>query len=236
MGEGEIDGEGANGNIWEGTPTEHERAVRDQVGVSEAFEFLDAVSAVLAMAIDRAAQSQAEVSKSAVRRTAILLAAIRAFRGVRAASAVIASGYAMEAEPFTRMLLELFVSARAVVDDETGAEAKAWLLGDRARGIGKRVRDAMPDGAVYGELSRATHGDPRAVARALLKTAEGEQMIEWGPAVTPQTEEQLHNLALAARDFAVLLEQVGFERHAELETVDRALMRLKAGWRQDGAY
>lgn len=236
MVEGNPNGEGASEDIWEGTPVEHERAVRDEVGATEAFEFLDAVSAVLAMAIDRAAEVGAADPAPAARRTAILLAAVRAFRGIRAASAVIASGYAMEAEPFTRMLLELLVSARAIVEDETDAEAKAWIRGDRARGIGRRVRDAMPDRDVYGELSRATHGDPRAVGRALLKDTEGEQTIEWGPAITPQTGEQLHNLALAAREFAVLLEQVGFERHDELDAIDLALMRLMPGWRPDGAY
>lgn len=221
---------------WEGTPREHERAVRSAVCATASFEFLDAVSSVLATAIDGAAGQQATASEGSLRRTAILVAAIRAFRGVRAASAVVASGYPLEAEPFMRMLLELLVSAQAVVADQTDTEARAWLEGERTKGIGRRVREAMPDGSVYGSLSQATHGDPRAITRALLKLDEGGRTIEWGPAMTPQTEEQLLNLALAARDFAVLLEEVGFARQDELDAIDSALARLKPGWRPDGDY
>ncbi len=139
----------------------------------------------------------------------------------------------MEAEPYTRMLLELYVSANAIVEDETESEARAWLAGQRAWGISKRVKDAIPNPSVYADLSQATHGDPRAIPRALMKVAEGEQTIDWGPSITGQTEEQLHHLAFAARDFSVLLELVGFDRQPELDAVDQALQRIKPDWKPD---
>lgn len=221
---------------WESTPRAHEEDVRHEVAELEAFDFLDAVSAVLAVAIDRACTSLASRQTPEVRKVAMVQAAIRAFRGIRAASAVITSGYAMEAEPYSRMLLELYVSATTILADQTDQEAEKWLRGAHARGLGVRVKEAMPNPSVYGHLSQATHGDPRALVRALARTAEGQLTIEWGPAVTPQTEEQLHHLAFAARDFAVLLEQAGLGSTSDLEAVDAALQRLKPTWRPDAHF
>jgi hypothetical protein len=221
---------------WRDSPRAHEAAVRKEILGLESFTLLDAISAVLGAAIDRAAMSNAAHPRPSPRETAILSAAVRAFRAIRAASAVIGNGYALEAEPFTRMLLELFVSAKAIVDDDSGVEAKEWLTGNRALGIGKRVRAAIPDGSVYGDLSQATHGDPRVLRRALLKLADGERTIQWGPAKTPQTEEQLKHLALAAREFSVLLEEGGFDRQPEIDVVDQALQRLIPAWRPDMDY
>lgn len=228
---------GRHASSWEGSPRRHEQEVRAEVGALDAFTFLDAVSSVLAVAIDRAAhEHEARPAGSRMRETALLMAAIRAFRAIRAASAVVSSGYALEAEPYTRILFELYVSAKDIVDDKTGAEADAWLAGRRARGLGERVKASIPDPSVYIHLSQATHGDPRAVPRALLRLPEGEEIIEWGPSLTPQSTEHLQHLANAARDFAVLLEEVGFERCPELDEVDLALQRIKPGWRPDSAY
>jgi len=218
---------------WKGSPRAHEAEVRDEIRKLESSVFLDAVTAVFAVVVDRAATSHGSDPTPSLRETAVLSAAVRAFRAVRAASAVIGSGYALEAEPFTRMLLELFVSAKAIVDDESEVEAREWLRGKRASGIGRRVRAAIPDGSVYKDLSQATHGDPRALQRALLKVDGEKRTIEWGPAITPQTEEQLKHLALAARDFSVLLEEVGFERQPEIAAVDQALERHLPGWQPD---
>jgi hypothetical protein len=217
--------------IWEGTPTEHEQAVREEVQALELFTLLDAVSAVLAVAIDRASATAADGVGAGIRKQAVLAAAVRAFRAMRCASAVIASGYPLEAESYTRMLLELFVSAKAVIEDETDEEAKMWLAGERGWKIGGRVRAAMANKSVYMHLSQGTHGDPRALTRALLRETDRGQVIDWGPARTPQTEEQLLQLALGAREFAVLLEEVGFERQSELDGVDIALQRFLPGWR-----
>lgn len=221
-----------NKYAWKDTPRAHEAKVRREVSKLDGFDFLDAVSAILAEAIDRAGERSSHIEANP-RRQAVMIASIRAFRAIRSASAVIASGYPMEAEPFTRLLLELFVSAQAAVEDETGEEAIAWLQGKRARGIGKRTRDALPDGSLYGSLSNAVHGDPRAVLRALGREEAGQLAIEWGPTVTTQTDEQLRHLALAARDFSVLTEQVGFGEVKGIEEVDHALQSLVPGWRPD---
>jgi hypothetical protein len=221
---------------WEGTPRADEEAVRAEIGAVGAFDFLDVLSAVLAMAIDHAANLLDSRSDPKLREIAMLQAAIRAFRGIRTASAVIASGYALEAEPYTRMLMELYVSAKAVLGDQTDQEAEKWLRGAHARGLGTRVKAAIPDPAVYGQLSQATHGDPRALARALLQESEGELRIEWGPARTAQSEEQLRHLAFTARDFCVLLEQAGLGRRPELDAIDQALQRLEPTWRPDAEF
>ena len=88
----------------------------------------------------------------------------------------------MEAEPYTRMLLELYVSANAIVEDETESETQAWLAGQRAWGISKRVKDAMPNPSVFADLSQATHGDPRAIPRALMGVC-ADQTIDGGGGV-----------------------------------------------------
>lgn len=228
--------ESAHKTGWEGTPRAHEEDVRAEIAELAAFDFLDAVSAVLAVAVDRATHCLTEQPQPDLRKMAMLQASIRAFRGIRAASAVIASGYALEAEPYSRMLLELHVSAKAVLDDPTTKEAEKWLKGRHARGLGVRVKEAIPNPAVYGQLSQATHGDPRAIFRALAQAPDGELTIEWGPAHTHQTEEQLHHLCFAARDFCVLLEQVGLGSQPELDAVDAALQRLKPTWRPDAHF
>lgn len=160
-------------DLWKDTPRSHEAKIRREVSELDGFDFLDAVSAILAEAIDRAGERADELDLGDARKQAVMVASIRAFRAIRSASAVIASGYPMEAEPFTRLLLELFVCARAAVEDESGEEAIAWLEGKRARGIGKRTREALPDGSLYGSLSNAVHGDPRAVLRALSRHENG---------------------------------------------------------------
>jgi len=212
----------------------HECEIREEVEALEDFAFLDAVGSVFADIIDTATEAMKDTED--IRRSAMIYASIRAFRAIRAAQAVISSGYPLEAEPFTRMTLELFVSAQAIVADESGKEAGQWLAGERARGLAKRTREALPDGELYGHLSQATHGDPRALPRALMRVSEGRQTIKWGPALTDQTGEQLVRLALAGREFCVLLEQVGFEERSELDAIDAGLARRLPGWRPDAKW
>jgi hypothetical protein len=212
----------------------HEREIRDEVEALEDFAFLDAVGSTFADIIDGAAGAMEGVED--VRCSAMLYASIRAFRAIRAAQSVISIGYPLEAEPFTRLTLELFVSAQAIVADQSGEEARQWLAGERARSLAKRTREALPDGELYGALSQTTHGDPRAVARGLMQVSEGRQTIEWGPALTGQTGDQLVRLALTAREFCVLLEEVGFEKRPELDAIDAGLARRLSGWRPDGDW
>jgi hypothetical protein len=212
----------------------HEHEVREEVEALEDFGFLDGAGSVFADIIDRATEEMKDVED--VRRSAMLYASIRAFRAIRAAQSVISSGYPLEAEPFTRMTLELFVSAQAIVADHSGEEAKQWLAGERARGLAKRTREALPDGKLYGDLSQATHGDPRALPRALMQVSEGRQTIEWGPALTDQTGDQLVRLALTAREFCVLLEEVGFEKRPEVDAIDAGLARRLPGWLPDADW
>lgn len=134
------------------------------------------------------------------------------------------------------MTLELFVSAQAIVADPSGEEATQWLAGERAKGLARRTREALPDGELYGALSQATDGDPRALPRALMRVSEGRQTIEWGPALTDQSGDQLVRLALAAREFCVLLEEVGFEKRFELDAIDSGLVRRLPGWRRDADW
>lgn len=217
---------------WEGAQA-NETQVRAEVDALDGKQLADSVSSVLASVIDRCT---ADLENRGAREIAVVYAAIRAFRAVRAAVNVITAGYPLEAEPFTRILLELFTHARAVIADSTDAEAKAWFAGDRGRGISKRVKDSMPDDSVYMHLSQTSHGDPRALARALRRETPGGFELEWGPRQTDQTEQQLVHLALGAREFAVLLEEVGFGEQPYLAEVDRALQKALPDWRPDAEW
>lgn len=71
----------------------HEHEVRAEVEALEDFGFLDAAGSVFADIIDRATEAIKETED--VRRSAMLYASIRAFRAIRAAQAVISSGYCL---------------------------------------------------------------------------------------------------------------------------------------------
>jgi hypothetical protein len=223
-------------DTWAGAQT-NEAEVRREVEALEAKALADTVSSVLASTIDRcASELSARDTPASMRETALVYASIRAFRTVRAAINVISVGYPLEAEPYTRILLELFQHAKAVIADSSDAEARAWLNGERGHGISRRVKKAMNDKSVYAHLSQTSHGDARALARALTRRTPSGFEIEWGPRRTDQTEQQLRVLALAAREFSVLLEEVGFGEQPHLDVVDQALEKALPGWRPDAEW
>jgi hypothetical protein len=118
-----------------GSPTEHEDELRRRVSSSQERHLAEAASSVLAVVLERfgdvlTADQRLDgnaIDQSARRLIAgaILAASARTFRTVRAGIAVVSSGYEPEADAMTRVLLELYVSARAILDDPTGEEARA---------------------------------------------------------------------------------------------------------------
>jgi hypothetical protein len=112
---------------------------------------------------------------------------IRVLRVVRAGRAVLAFGYEREARALDRILVELQAHRGAIIDDDTGTEALAWLQRRRKYGIGKLVeKSAPPD--LYGNLSADAHGDPTPVGR-LLDPSTGS--IELAPRQGTRTRASL---------------------------------------------
>ena len=219
---------------WHAPPHEHEAALREEWNSLSERHVADAAGSVLAVAIDRATANKGTPEQEPIK-LAVLVAAIRAFRAIRAAMAAAAAGYELEAEAMNRAVLELFVSARAALDDSTGQEAQAWLAGKRTRGIGRRVDAAMPRRGVYGALSQAVHGDPRGLVR-LLGHDDDEQVIEWGPNRSDRAYGLLFAFAVGARDFAVLLEEAGLGPHPELTPLDTLLEAKVPGFKRDRVW
>lgn len=130
----------------------------------------------------------------------------------------------------SRVLLELAVETRTAIDDLSGTTARSWLAGERGFGISKRVRAAMPDRPeTYGALSRAAHGDPRALMGLAVAEEEGP-VLEWGPRQTAATGRCLISYAIGARDMAVMLEEVADRRSAGLDALDQVLAAHVDGW------
>lgn len=221
-----------------GTPADHEAAIREEVDRSPERHIAEAASSVLAVVLDRSGEVLAESQSRAAEDVgpsperlilpAVLAAAARAFRTARAGMAVVRAGYELEADAMTRVMLELYVSARAILDDPTGVEARAWVTGGRRRGIGKRV-DAAAPGEIYDSLSAAAHGDPRGLRRLAVERDDGPT-VEWGPRLTERFRAVLIGFALGARDMTVLLEEATGQTHPELSDLDDLLVRSVPGW------
>jgi hypothetical protein len=214
-----------------GEPHEHEAAIRaayDELPERHLAEFATSTLAVL---LDRCPDlPRADDEPTRLRVTAALVGGVRAYRAIRSGMAILAAGYEMEADAMSRALLELFVETRHAVEDASGETARSWFDGGRARGISGRVKAAMPGRpALYGQLSRAAHGDPRALMGLAVRTVD-EVGLEWGPAQTAATGRCLIGYAIGARDMAVLLEQAFAAVVPELEALDRVLAHAVPGW------
>jgi hypothetical protein len=102
--------------------------------------------------------------------TPVLLAAaqqvigIRMLRAIRAAMAVLASGYEPETRALDRVIMELLAHRRVILADPSGEEANKWLAGDSGHGITAKV-NALGDDELYANLCQDAHGDPRSVQR-----------------------------------------------------------------------
>jgi hypothetical protein len=214
-----------------GTPNDHENEIASQVVQLREYHLAEAATSVLAIVIERTTEMPLpEEDAERQHRTAVTVAAIRAFRALRAGMSIVCRGYVLEADTMTRVMLELFVAATEVLAEPSGQEARRWLSKGMGKGIKARV-DAQvprPDG-VYGPLSRAAHGDPRAVL-GLPSPTDAEQAIEWGPALTPGIADVLRSYAVGARDFAVLLEQVAQNPHPEVARLDQMLVAAVPGF------
>jgi hypothetical protein len=220
-----------------GTPAEHEAEIRGLYERLPERELAEVASWTLAVVVHEVGENNAWWEKGdTVRLTAAMVGGIRAFRAVRAGMAILANGYELEADAMSRVLLELFVETRSAVHDASGDAAKAWLSGHRVRGISSRVKAAMPHRpTTYGEVSRAAHGDPRAVIG--LAVSEGdEHIVEWGAKQTPATARCLIGYAVGARDMAVLIEKATGNRFDVIGALDRLMADRVPDWRPDADW
>jgi hypothetical protein len=141
---------------------------------------------------------------NAVNLAAQVLIGVRAWRAMRGARAVLAAGYELECRALDRIIVELMAHRRAILDDDGGTEAVAWLKGERSWGISKRVNAMMPDG-LYKNLSHDSHGDPVGVGR--LMDAE-LQAINPTPKRTAGTRASLLMHAGFASEHALVIAQL----------------------------
>ena len=150
---------------------------------------------------------------------------VRLYRTIRAGQAVLLAGYEPEAAPHTRVLLELLVHRKAIQEDPTDREARAWLSGERRAGISVRVKDATSPG-LYRDLSRHCHGDPSPSAGML--EASGGTALWIGPATTTETSQLLLVYARVARDHAALIAELDGAPLEHLGGFDQELARANA--------
>lgn len=218
----------------DGPPSQHEAEIA--AGFAEMREYVvaDYSTSVLGACIHAVTEAQGEIGDPRI--AAAVLGGIRAFRAARSGMAILSVGYEVEADAMNRVLLELFVETRAAVGDESGETARQWFSGGRRRGVGARVQAAMPHRpAVYDTVSRASHGDPRALLE-LAADVDGRSTIEWGPRRGAATARCLVGFAIAARDMTVLLEEATGERFASMAELDRALQHAVPGWSPDASW
>ncbi len=154
---------------------------------------------------------------------ALQMIGARAVRVIRAARAVLATGYESESRAHDRILFELLAHRKEILADPTGAEAKAWMDGKRVYGIAARVAKMAP-GDLYKNLSMDSHGDARPLLR-LLNLEEETMLLQ--PVRTSATRASLLMHAGLARDHAVLI-----AGHAgiELSGVHSLDDEISAGW------
>jgi hypothetical protein len=160
---------------------------------------------------------------------ACTLIGTRALGVIRAARAVLASGFEGEARALDRILVELLAHRRAILNDQTGEEAVAWMRRERTRGISKRVA-AMGEPELYANLSTDSHGDPAPLLRLMDLD---DKSIDMAPRRTAATGASLLMYAGFARDQAVLLAKLsGAVEITGIEELDSA---MNNAWDQLGA-
>jgi hypothetical protein len=144
---------------------------------------------------------------------------------MRAARAVLASGYEPEAQVYDRILVELAEHRRAIVADPTGVEAKAWLNGARGRGIGSRVTKQTAN-ELYSGLSQEAHGDPRTILERMPRAG---RKVNIGPRRTRATRASLLLQAGFAYETAKLLADA---RGLCMDGADVIEKEIEAAWTQ----
>lgn len=159
----------------------------------------------------------------AVIRGALIYIGIRAWRAMRAARALLATGYEHESRTLDRIIIELLAHREGILADPSGAEAVAWLQGDRGHGISARVKKLTPPD-MYKSLSHDSHGDPIGVTR-LIDPKTGS--IELAPQRTHATRASLLMHAGFARDQAVILARRG---DIDLDGIDRLDHAIRSRW------
>ncbi len=176
--------------------------------------------------LNEAGEPVYQVDRDRIILAAMSIVGTKALRVIRAARAVLASGFESEAGALDRILVELMAHRRAILDDPTASEALAWLRRERKYGISKRVA-AMGSREVYENLCVDAHGDPEAVLR--LRDPE-TNTIELGPQRGSGTRASLLLYAGFARDHAGLVAQLSDT--TSIQGMDRLDAGIDAAWQR----
>src|SRR5665811_85439 len=176
--------------------------------------------------LNEAGETVYQVDRDRIVLAAMSIMGTKALRVIRAARAVLASGFESEARALDRILVELMAHRGAILDDRTASEAMAWLRRKRKYGISKRVA-AMGNREVYENLCVDAHGDPEAVLR--LRDPE-TNTIELGPQRGPGTRASLLLYAGFARDHAGLVAELSDT--TSIQGMDRLDAGIDAAWQR----
>jgi len=155
------------------------------------------------------------------------LAGAQAFRQARVVEAALRIGYEGETRPATRVLVELAAHRRIWDSDETGLEARDWLLGRSGR-LTSRAEKVAPRG-VYRELSAASHADPR----VMLAMMDSDHVIDLTPRRTLHARAVLLVCSSALLDAAeAVMRRGGLDDEQYASALARLRAATDAGWRQ----
>jgi hypothetical protein len=196
------------------TLAEHEDELARQIRGTPQWRLADDATTALAMVIEESrggAPRPASGSPGSVRLHGLAVVAVRTLRAARAGMQVLASGYEVEARAFDRVLLELKVRCRLILNDATGQQTVDWMRGRHSPNMTAAIKKthSAPDG-YYAFLSPDSHGDAQSVARALLLDISGVPAINWGPAHSRASLYSLHTYASYSFEVAVhLAEEAG---------------------------
>lgn len=190
--------------------TETERKFHEtfEADAARELELLDAATAALLFAVVHAGQSDGRTPRGRILNANIYLGS-RGLRAVRAGRAVLACGYEAEARAQDRVVLELAAHRKAILADETGAEADRWLAGKSVRGISRKVAELLEDDTIYAALSSESHGDPRPIHRML---DQERNRIVIAPGRTIATRNSLLLYAGFAREQAAVIANLASDR------------------------
>jgi hypothetical protein len=178
---------------------------------AEDVSLLDATSALLlvglhelpveafTMGLHRAGSVDADVE--AINLNALAFIGIRVWRTMRAARAVLATGYEHECRAHDRITMELVAHRKEIIADHSGHKAARWLRDESSGRISARVDKATLPG-FYANVSHHSHGD---IVGVLHLVNQETGLVNLVPARTRSTRASLLFHAVAARDHAVSL-------------------------------
>jgi hypothetical protein len=218
--------------------SEHENELRAAFADIPERDAADWASSNLAVVIHRAGAVGWATAAEQHRQRATVMLAVRLFRAIRAAMAVLGAGYEVEARAMVRLVLETRARLLEVAGDQSHETGRRWLNGKPKTNISAAVRASAPelDAAaaqrLYGGLSQDAHADVGGIMRSLATVDEDLRAeITWGPRRTVDTHLSLLLCATFAAEAATLLALEAEVEHPHREALSRYLEQTESALR-----